>query len=120
QILGGLLPDVPAAFLAERPHVVHAPDVVRDVAAAVRDADPELRVALERAVEDQVADGDGRLERIADDVVEGVLGEAPAVGESERMDENQNAEFLGLREERLELRLRELLAVDVGADLDAA
>src|SRR6202034_773061 len=46
--------------------------------------------------------------------------EALAVGEARRMQEDEDAELFGLGEEGAEFRGRQLLAIDVGADLDAA
>ena len=57
--LPGLLPEDGARVLPRRPHVIHAGGVVRQVAAAVRDHDLQLRKTLQDAIEHEVADGDG-------------------------------------------------------------
>ena len=56
---------------------------------------------------------------IADHIVEVVVGQALALREAERMQEQQHPELFGLGEKRAQAVLRQLLAIDVGIDLDA-
>jgi hypothetical protein len=100
--------------------VVEAAGIHRHVAAAVGDADLEPAVAVEHAFEDQVADGESRIERVADDVVEIVRRQPTALGEPHRVQEEEDAELLGRGEHRGEAWRGEFLAIDVGAELDAA
>ena len=91
----------------------------------MRRADPEAGELVERALEDQVRERDGGLERIADHVVEVAVALEPVleVGRGAsglRVDEDHHAELLGLGPERVELGVAELLAVDAAADASAA
>ena len=76
-------------------------------------------MALQHAVEDQVVQRDGGLERIADHVVEVEARQALGLGEAVGMDHHQRAELLGLLPERREGRIGQFLAGHVGQDLDA-
>ena len=100
--------------------MVHAAGVGRQEAAAMGNADFELRIGVEHAPEDQMADGHGRIERIADHVAEIVLREPAAIGEAVGVQEDQDAEFLGLGEDRPKPLLGKIGAGDVGAEFDAA
>src|SRR5207247_2337812 len=99
--------------------------VGRQIAAPVGPADRQAGEFVEGAVEDQVRERDGRLQRVADDVAQQPValeplrdlgGDARAL----RMDEDEHAELLGLGPERIELRIADLLAVDAAADAGAA
>src|SRR3989449_11767700 len=86
---------------------------------------PEAGELVERALEDQVRERDGGLERVADHVVEVAVALEPVleVGRGAgalRMDEDHHAELLGLGPERVELRIADLRAVDAAADPGAA
>src|SRR6059036_743150 len=65
---------------------------------------------------------DGGVQRVADRVRQPAVAlEAPGeVWRALRMDEDQDAELLGLRPERVELRVGELVAGDARADGGAA
>src|SRR5262249_61548244 len=67
---------------AGAPRVIHAGRVVGDVAAAVRRHDLELRELFEDAVEHEVADRHGGVERVTDDVDEVVIREPLTAGEA--------------------------------------
>ncbi len=108
-----------AAVLAGAERVVHPADVAGQVAAAVGDAELQARVGVQHSAEDQVTDSDGRFQRVADQVVEIVLRQALAVGEAQRVHEDEDAQLFGRREEWAVLRIGQLAAVDVGRDLDA-
>ena len=110
---------VAVAVRTRAPGVIDAAGIAAEIAAAMHGEDLELGMALEHAVEDQVMQRDRRLERIADDVVEVEAREALALGEAVRMDHDQRAELLGLLPERRKGRIGQLLAGDVGQDLDA-
>src|SRR5882762_7940922 len=102
---------------------VRARGVGGEVTAAVSRADLEAGKAVERPFEDQVRERNRRVERIADDVAEAPVASEPLLesrGSPLRMDENQAAELLRLRPERMELGVGELLACDVCADRAAA
>ena len=76
------------------------------------------------AVEDQPRQEIGRLERIADDVAEIAAAAKRAVLDdvlrAAGMHDDQHAELGGLGPERVVLRQRQILAVDVAADRGAA
>src|SRR5262244_847598 len=102
--------------------VVRARGVRGEVAAAVGRADLQPREAIERALEDQVRERDGRVERIADRVREPAVA-LEALGQVRRalrMDEDQYAELLGLGSEPVKLRVGELVAGDARAHGGAA
>jgi hypothetical protein len=102
---------------------VGPPEIRRQVAAAVRGNDAQVRVLVERAVEDQPRQEVRRLERVADDVaeiaaaaqrvlLEDVLGAAG-------VDEDRRVELRRLGPERVVLRQRQVFVV-VAADRGAA
>ena len=64
---------------------VEAADVIRQEATTVDQHDVERGKSVERAAQDQAAGGQGRLERIADEVVQVVTAEALDGFEEERM-----------------------------------
>src|SRR4029453_5668360 len=99
--------------------------VRRQIAAPVRRADLQARELVERAFEDQVRKGDGRLERVADRVLEPAAALEPVAEGGRRavprgMGENKTPELLGLGPERVKPRARQLLAVDAAAEAGAA
>src|SRR5262249_6514162 len=105
--------------------VVGASRIRRQVAAAVRRADLEAGELVEGALEDQMRQRDGRLERVADHVPEIAVALEPALelrrrARHLRVDEDEAAELLALRPEGMELRIADLLAVDAAADGGAA
>src|SRR3989475_275861 len=124
QILGRLLLQLDAGVHVGRDAqaVVGARRVGRQVAAAVCRADLESGEAIERALEDQMRERDGGVQRVADRVRQPAVAlEAPGeVWRALRMDEDQHAELLGLGQERVELRAGELVAGDARADGGAA
>src|SRR5580700_5910274 len=102
-----------------RPHLpaVHpAAALVWDEAAAVRHDEIQLGMALEHAAENQAGAGDGGVERIADQVAEIIRAQPVGAGDIAGMDHHEGVEFGGRGPERLEARIVEILAVDVGAD----
>src|SRR4030095_11539666 len=121
QVLGRLLLDRGGAADGEDPAaLVGAPRVRGQEAAAVRGADLEPREPVEGALEDQVRERGGGLERVADHVVEEPITLEPAgrvqLRVALRMDEDQHPELLGLGPEGVELRVGDLLAVDAASD----
>src|SRR6266567_415369 len=126
EILRGLLLEWPVlgagASIGEgQAALIGAPRVRGEVAAAVRSADLEPGEAIERSLEDQVRERDGRLERVADHVRQQTVALEPARQRlrgpcSLGMDEDEDAELLGLRPERVKLRVAQLLLVDAPAD----
>src|SRR5262249_33373218 len=107
-----------------RLHRVRARGVRGQVTAAVRGADLEAGEAIERALEDQVREGDRGLERIADGVRQETVAAEPAraleLGRALRMDEHKDAELFGLGPERMEPGVAELEAVHAAARSRAA
>src|SRR5437660_3235969 len=124
QVLGRhLLERHRRAALGEREaDVVRAIGVRGEIAAAVRRAELETGEAIERAFVDEMRERERRLERIPDGVLEPAVA-AQAVCEIRRalrVHENEHAELLGLGPERMELRLRQFLALDRATDRRAA
>ena len=77
-------------------------------------------MALEHAAEHQAGRRDGSVERIADQVVEVVRAQPVHAGDVDRMNQDEGAELGGRGPDRLELRIVEILAGDIRADLHAA
>src|SRR5436309_3443863 len=80
---------------------------------------PDPRLCLDP--EEQVRERDGRLERVADHVRQQTVALEPARQRlrcpcSLGMDEDEDAELLGLGPERVKLRVAQLLLVDAPAD----
>src|SRR3982751_4702224 len=96
--------------------VIHAGPVVREVTAGMREHNLQPRIAVDYAVEYEVADGDGRFERIADDVVEIMIHQAVALCVAERVHKDDDVELLRARQKLLETetRVREIFAVHIG------
>src|SRR5262249_60383526 len=92
------------------------------IAAPVGRADLEPGEAIQRALEDEVGERDGRVERVSDGVGQpAVTLEAPGeVGCALRMNEDEHAELLRLGPERMKLRIGELVVGDARADGGAA
>ena len=65
-------------------------------------------------------DRDGRVERVADHVDQIMVAEPPRLGEPGRVHEHQQAELLDAGEDLAEALGRQILAADIGRDLDAA
>ena len=77
-------------------------------------------MAFDDAVEDEMRGGKGRLEGVADDVDEVVVGQPLRMGGALGVDDDDEPERLHLGPERVEALTGDLLALDVGADFDAA
>ena len=120
QVGGGRLRDALTHVLARAPAVVEPSRVGRQVAAAVHHEDLEAGMAFDDAVEDQMRGGEGGFERVADDVDEVVVLHPLRMGGSLRVDDDDESECLDLGPERVEALAGDLLALDVGADLDTA
>ena len=84
QVAGRQLPAAFGAFRSRPPAMVHPAPVTRQIAAAVSHADPQPGEPIEHAAKDEVPDGQGRLERIADEIVEVVLAHAAGLREAQR------------------------------------
>ncbi len=80
----------------------------------------EIGVIGKHAAEDQVMKSDRRIERVADDVVEVMLGQPSGFGKPVGMHKDDEAELLAAREDLAEALGRQILAGDMGHDLDAA
>src|SRR5882757_3871413 len=85
-------------------------------------ADFEPGKTVERTLEDQVRERNGGVERKGDDVGELAVAGEPLVElrHPHRVDENETAELFRLGPDRMKFLVGELLAVDAGADRDAA
>src|SRR5207245_5925577 len=112
----------PGASIRERQAaLVGAARVRRQIAAAVRRADLQPGEAIERALEDQVRERDGGLERVADHVLQQAVSlestrdldrHAAALG----VTQDEHAEPLGLGPERMALRVAQLLPLAAASD----
>lgn len=98
--------------------------VGRQEAAAVRGTDLEPGKAVQRAFKDQVRQGDGGFEGVADGVGQQAAAGEPAArfqfAGAERVQEDEGAEFLAFGPERMEAGIGEFLAGDAAGDADAA
>src|SRR6266542_2763001 len=76
---------------------------------------------IECAFEDQVRESKGCFERIPDSDAERAVSLQSIIkhGRGLRMDEHDHPELLGLRKERVEFRVRQLLANHAAADRGA-
>ena len=86
----------------------------------MREHQLQVRAFLQHAAEDQVMHGHRGIQRIADHVGEVVIAEAARLGEPGRVHEDRQTELFGLGEDPAEAVGRQVLAGDVGGDLDAA
>ena len=103
-----------------REGVIEAAPIGRQIAAAMRDADLQFGEPFEVAVEDQLPDAQRGIQRMSDGVREIMVAHPADQAGAERMQENQNAEFLDAREEFFQARARQVDAPDIGAQLDPA
>ena len=62
----------------------------------------QVRARLQHAAEDQMMHRHRGIQRIADDIGEVMIAEAPRLGEAGRMHEDRQPEFLGFAEDRPE------------------
>src|SRR5207249_11146872 len=83
-------------------------------------SDVERGKSVERAAQDQAAGGQGRLERIADEVVQVVTAEALYGFDEERMQDDRRREIRGRLPEWIERAVAERPAHRVGVDHRAA
>ena len=90
----------------------------------MRRADLQPGEAIERALEDQMREEHGRLQRIPDGVAQSALSLQSRVLRRARrrlrVHEQQHAELLRLGPERIELAIGQLLTFDAAADRRAA
>ena len=96
--------------------MVEAPDGEGHIAAGVGEADLQLREPVEHAAEDQRGGGDGRLQRVADEVHQVVAGERLADAVVEGVQQDEGAKRLRCLENREERRVVPVHAVDVRGD----
>ena len=113
------LRQVAVRIRSRAPGMIDAAGIGAEKTAAVHGQNAKLGMPFEDAVEDQVVKRHRGVERIADDVVEVEAPETLRLGEAGRVDQHQRVELLGLLPERRESRIGQLLAVDVGENLDA-
>jgi hypothetical protein len=99
---------------------VEAADVIRQKPAAVHEHDGEGGETVERAAQDQAGGRQGRLERIADQVVQVVAPEPLDRLEQERMQHDRRGQIGGRAPERVERAVAERPAERVGIDHGAA
>ena len=120
QVRAGRLGYPLADVLPGPPGVVHPSGIGRQVTAAVHHDDGEPRVPFHHAVEDEVRLRQGGLVGVPEGVDEVVVGQALRVCRALSVDHDRGAQPLDLGPERLQPVGGDLLALDVGADLDAA
>src|SRR5690348_14519003 len=109
-----------AAVGARRCRMVDAAGISRQIAAAMGDDELQIGVVVKHTAEDQMMDGDGRIEWVANDIDEVMVGKPPRLGKAGRVHEDEKSEFLDAGEHLAESLGREILAGDIGRDLDAA
>src|SRR4030095_16764715 len=121
RILARLLGNGRRPFRPHVPAVVEAGKREGEGAAPMRERDAEIGQALEHAAEDELGDGQRRLQRIADDEGKVVLREPLLAHEGiGRVHEHRHPEIAAGREEREERRIIEVAPARAGADLDRA
>ncbi len=111
QVVLRLGPHVPA--------VLPAPGLIRREAAAVHHEEPDVGKALDDAAEHQRRCRDGGVERIADQVVEIVVLQTVGTRHVVRVHHAECRVLVCHLPHRLERRIVQVLAHDVGADLHA-
>src|SRR6266700_1195387 len=101
------------AAIAEFGAVIRAPRVRWQIATAVRTTNFEAWVAIQGPLENQVSEGDGRLQRIAHHVGEESVALKPlqTFHESRWVQTQQTPQLLGFCPHRIEFGIRQLLAV---------
>src|ERR687892_2886971 len=102
-------------LLALAPAVDEARLLVRQEAAAVRQEDLEVGMALEHPCEDQAGGGDRGIERVADEVAEIIILQPVGRGRCGRVDEDQVAELRRGGPDRFRARIVESAAPHVRA-----
>ena len=100
--------------------VVDAARIGRQKPAAMRDDELQVGIIGEHAAKDQMMQSHRRIERVADHVVEVMVGEAPRFGKPVGMHEDDEAQLLAAREDLAKALGRQIVAGDMGHDLDAA
>ena len=120
QIFGRHPVDFFAAIGPRRGGMIDAPGVGRQIAAAMGDDELEVGMVVEHPTKDQMMDGDGRIERVADYIDQVMVGKPSRLGKTGRVHEDQHSELFDPREDLAEALGREILAGNVGRDLDAA
>src|SRR5271169_1558505 len=100
--------------------MVDAAGIGWQIAAAMGDDELKVGMGMQNAAKDQMMDGDGRIERIADHIDQIMVGEPPRLGEADRVHEDQHAELFDPREDLAEALGGEVFTGDVGRYLDAA
>src|SRR5579863_6533370 len=102
--------------------VIGSRGIGRQVAAAMRSTNLEAGKSIQRSIENQVRERDGRVQRIADHVgqIPVALETLLQLGYALRMDEDGRAKLFGLRPKRIELWRRKILAVHASTKRDAS
>src|SRR5438067_5195715 len=119
QVCARLSPRVLAPLGTDFMDAIEAPDEVRERSAAVRQADLQAREPVEDTAHREPRRGHRRIEGIPEPVVQVIRADPLHADNVQRVDEHDRAERLALREERQEVGVVEILAVDVGADRHA-
>src|SRR2546422_1876094 len=95
----------PGHALGLGPHLLavgEPADEIRHGAAGVRQADLEVREAVEHAAEDEVRGGDGGVERVAEEVVQVETAQTVGADDGERVQQDGQPPGLARREDRRE------------------
>ena len=101
QIRRRWLRNVLAAVRTRTPGMIHARGIVRRERAAMGQHDLEIGEALHDSIEDKIVNGNGGIERVADNVGEVVIAK-PIACERGGMNKNCGVQFLRLGPERIE------------------
>ena len=85
-------------------------------------AELQARKAIQRTLENQMRQGNGGFERIADDIGQQAIALQPflEIRDALGMEKHQDAQFLGLGPEGVKLGVGQLLAVDAAPNGDPA
>ena len=96
------------------------PGIGRQKPAAMRDDQLQVWIVGEHAAKDQMMQSHRRIERVTDHVVEVMVAKTPRFGKPVRVHEDDKAQFLAAREDLAKALRRQVVAGDMGHDLDAA
>ena len=103
-------------FGAHFPAVLPARRLIGREAAAMGQHDLQLRMTVHDAAENKTGGGDGGVERVAYQIAEIIRLQPVGARDVVGMDEHEGAELFGRRPQRLEARIVQVLAQDVGGE----
>ena len=107
-------------LLAHIPAVAEATQLIGHEAAAMDEAERDVREPLHDAAEHERCSGDRRLERVSDQVLEEIGFEPFAGRDPVRMDKHESVELVRDSPDFIERRIVEIAPVDIRTDMQSA